>query len=399
MMSLKSIQIWSFMAGRFILRHRRKTIATASFIILGTGILVFLHALTVGINDTMVLNTTRLHYGDLFLEFPDGMEQPESVANALAFEKDIGAVLFRRKFSGLLLTPSAAAPVVLFGVHPKTESAETAISRRLIAGSYPEGSRRQILLGKTVAEKLKATVGGVVTFMESSGVRLGDYTVSGIYETEIQHFDTMIVYAPLMSVDPSICARNPAEAAIFLTKATSLDDVKARIEKTLPPGVTIRTWAELMPDLIQLIEMNEVAMGILMLFIFILVGFGISNSFVLTIVERFREFGILKAMGVTPGELIGLVFLESFMVCLGATLLGLAAGWGLSHLIAYGGIDFSGLTSHNRYFIVSGLVRPRTTLEGIYWPGILSLAASIVSSYFPTRIAAVKVTSETLRFA
>jgi len=395
----KSFRIWPFMAGRFILRHRRKTIATASFIILGTAILVFLHALTIGINDTMVLNTTRLHYGDLFLEFPEHSEHSESIAAAIWSERDIAAVLFRRKLSGLLMTPSAAAPVVLFGVHPKTESAYTAIARRIIAGTYPEDNRSQILLGKTVAEKLKATVGGVVTMVESSGALLGEYTVSGIYQTEIQHFDTMIVYAPLSTIAPSICARNPAEAAILLTSSASLQAVKAHLEKRLPRGASLQTWKQLMPDLIQLIEMNEVAMGILMLFIFILVGFGISNSFVLTIVERFREFGILKALGVTPRELVGLVFLESFMVCLCATLVGLAAGWLLSQLVAYGGIDFSGLTSHNRYFIVSGLVRPRVTLASIYWPGILSLAASIVSSYFPTRIAAGKVTSETLRFA
>jgi ABC-type antimicrobial peptide transport system permease subunit len=145
--------------------------------------------------------------------------------------------------------------------------------------------------------------------------------------------------------------------------------------------------------------MNEVAMRILILFIFILVGFGISNIFVLTIVERFREFGILKAMGVTPKELVGLVFFESFMVCLGATLIGLVTGWALSHLVAYSGIDFSSLTSHNRYFIVTGLVRPRATLESIYWPGLLSVLVSIVSSYLPTRIAARKTTAVALRFA
>jgi ABC-type antimicrobial peptide transport system permease subunit len=116
-------------------------------------------------------------------------------------------------------------------------------------------------------------------------------------------------------------------------------------------------------------------------------------------VERFREFGILKAMGVTPKELMGLIFLESFMVCFVATLIGLAMGWIFSHIMAYNGIDFSSLTSHNRYFVVSGLVRPRVTLESIYWPGLLSIIVSIISSYLPTRIAAAKTTTETLRFS
>ena len=77
-----------------------------------------------------------------------------------------------------------------------------------------------------------------------------------------------------------------------------------------------------MPDLVQLIDMNRISMGIIMILVFLLVGFGISNTFILTIVERYREFGILKSMGVTPSELVLLVFLESFVICLAATIAG-----------------------------------------------------------------------------
>ena len=52
-----------------------------------------------------------------------------------------------------------------------------------------------------------------------------------------------------------------------------------------------------MPDLVQLIHLNEISMRLILLLVFALVGFGISNTFVLTLVERYREFGILKAMG------------------------------------------------------------------------------------------------------
>ncbi len=83
-MTWQSFKIWIFMAFRFILRHKRKTISTGSFIILGTAVLVFLHGLTVGINDTMVINSTRLHYGDAFLAFPPAYDQPEAYAKKIA---------------------------------------------------------------------------------------------------------------------------------------------------------------------------------------------------------------------------------------------------------------------------------------------------------------------------
>ncbi len=398
-MPSRSLQIWAYMAARFILRHRRKTIATASFIILGTGILVFLHALTVGINDTMVLNTTRLHYGDIFIEIPAAFHHPESIAQSISAEKGVESTLFRYRLSGLLTNNSVSAPAVLYAVNPKMEAAGTAIALRMSSGRYPGILSHEILLGQTIAEKIKVIAGDTLSIVESSGKYLGEFRVSGTYQTEIPNFDNMVAYVPLQAIDPTIRRLNPSEISIFLDKDKNYQKIKTRLKTLIPINLKLQTWEELMPDLLQLIEMNEVAMRILILFIFILVGFGISNSFVLTIVERFREFGILKAMGVTPKELVGLVFLESFMVCFAATLIGLLMGWVLTLTVACVGIDFSSLTSHNRYFIVTGLVRPRATLESFYWPGILSLAASVVSSYLPTRIAAKKTTSETLRFA
>jgi ABC-type lipoprotein release transport system permease subunit len=347
----------------------------------------------------MVLNTTRLHYGDAFLEIPAAFDHPESIAHSISAQKGLDSALFRCRFSGLLTNNSVSVPAVLYAVNPETEAAKTAIALRMTSGKYPESNSHEVLLGQTIAQKLKLNTGDSLSIVESSGIYLGNFSVSGVYQTEIPHFDNMVVYVPIQVIDPAVRGRNPSEIAIFYERGVNYKNTNAQLKTLVPESLRLQTWEELMPDLLQLIEMNEVAMRILILFVFVLVGFGISNSFVLTIVERFREFGILKAMGVTPKELVELVFLESFMVCLAATLIGLFIGWVLTIMVAHWGIDFSGLTSHNRYFIVTGLVKPRATLESIYWPGILSIAASIVSSYLPTRIAAKKTTSETLRFA
>ncbi len=394
----RSIKIWVFMAFRFTLRHKRKTISTASFIILGTAVLVFLHGLTVGINDTMVINSTRLHYGDAFVAFPAAYDQPETYAKNIAHEPHVQEVLFRYQFSSLVSSGIYQTPVVFYAVHPEAESSATAIAKKILHGTYPTAQERGLLLGIKTAQYLQVNVGDSLSIQEGSGVLLGKFRVSGIYQTEIPHFDNTIGYMPIQALDTAIQKKNRAELAVFIDRAENLDQTIQRISRILPDDINIQSWKALMPDLLQLIEMNEIAMQIIMLFVFVLVGFGISNSFVLTIVERFREFGILKAMGVTPKELIGLIFLESFMVCFAATLMGLGLGWLTTQVFAVIGIDFSGLTSHNRYFLVSGLVRPRTTMASLYWPGLLSMIVSVISSYLPTRIAAQKAASETLRY-
>ena len=382
-MTWQPFKIWTFMAFRFIRRHKRKTISTGSFIILGTAVLVFLHGLTVGINDTMVINSTRLHYGDAFLAFPPAYEQPESYATKIVPEAHVRQVLFRYQFASLVSSGTDQSPVIFYAVHPDAEAPTTAIAGKILSGAYPAAQEKGILLGIKTAEHLQVKVGDTVSILESSGIPLGDVRISGIYQTEIPHFDTTIAYMPIQMLDTAIQKHSRAELAVFFDNTSHLNQKIQQINRILPKALSLQSWEVLMPDLLQLIEMNEIAMQIIMLLVFILVGFGISNSFVLTIVERFREFGILKAMGVTPGELIGLIFLESFMVCFAATLMGLGIGWLVTQAFAAVGIDFGGLTSHNRYFLVSGLVRPRTTMASLYWPGILSMIVSVFSSYLP----------------
>lgn len=397
-MAWPSIKIWLFMAFRFVLRHKRKTVATGSFIILGTAVLVFLHGLTVGINDTMVHNSTHLHYGDIFLEFPSSFPQPSNVEKKITSLAPIEKTLFRHRFSALVSSGSGQNPIVFYAVHPESEAETTAIAHKIISGTYPGANKKEILVGFKTARQLDVREGDPIAVQESGGSWLGEFRVSGIFETGIPFYDNTIGYVPIQAINPSVLERNRAELAIFVHRGDALPDVMQRLTPLIPPELKLRSWEALMPDLLQLIEMNEVAMQIIILFVFVLVGFGISNSFILTIVERYREFGILKAMGVTPRELIRLIFLESFIVCFTATIMGLLIGWFITNMFAGVGIDFGSLTSHNRYFIVSGLVKPRVTLASLYWPGIMAIIISVVSSYLPTRIAAKKVTSETLRY-
>ncbi len=303
-MTWQSLKIWVFMAFRFILRHKRKTIATGSYIILGTAVLVFLHGLTVGINDTMVGNSSRLHYGDAFLEFPTAYEQPEVFVKIITDEPHVQNALFRYRFSSLVSSTTFQTPVVFYAVHPDLEAPATAIARRIISGAYPATNKRELLLGIKTAEYLQIKTGDMVSILESSGVLLGDFRVSGIYQTEIPHFDNTVGYMPLQSLEPSIQKQNRAELAVFVDHPGNLKQTIQHISRILPDDLSLQSWKTLMPDLLQLIEMNEIAMQIIMFFVFVLVGFGISNSFVLTIVERFREFGIITDQCCNPNTAI-----------------------------------------------------------------------------------------------
>jgi ABC-type lipoprotein release transport system permease subunit len=397
---LKSkLNIWLTLALRFVLRHRRKTIATGSFILIGTAVLVLIHSFTVGINDTMVLNTTHLHYGHAYIDLPSGTYEAETVAKHVRSKHDVEDVLVRYRFTTLISSSGRSVPAMLYAVDPLSESEMTAIAGRITEGRYPDTDKKEILLGSGLAGGLTVKDGDSVSIAISGNTVLSSFNVSGIYSTGIDRYDDSIAFIPEVQLSAGMKEKLDAEVSVFLKRSSEASHETKMINRHIPPDRQFKTWDELMPDLVQLIEMNEVSMKIIMVLVFGLVGFGISNNFILTLVERFREFGILKAMGVTPGELIFLVFLESFIVCVCATMLGLFSGGLLTELISVYGIDFGYFTSHNRYFVVTGMVYPRITLAGLLWPGVIAVAVSLISSFIPARIAAKKITAETMRFS
>jgi ABC-type antimicrobial peptide transport system permease subunit len=102
-------------------------------------------------------------------------------------------------------------------------------------------------------------------------------------------------------------------------------------------------------------------------------------------------------MGLRPGELEKLIFLESFVICLAATALGLTTGWLITELLGLTGIDLTRWTSHNRYFLVTGVIHARTTAQGLILPAAVALVVSLLAAYLPTRICRRRSTADLLR--
>ena len=115
-----------------------------------------------------------------------------------------------------------------------------------------------------------------------------------------------------------------------------------------------------MPDLKQLIDLNFVSMGIVMVLVFGIVSIGISCAFVIFILKNLREHGIMKAMGILPIEAVLLIVTQVAVLTLAASACRRhrRRAWRYSVLLDLG-IDLTAFTSHNQYFVVSGIIYPQ----------------------------------------
>ena len=153
-----------------------------------------------------------------------------------------------------------------------------------------------------------------------------------------------------------------------------------------------------MPDLRQLIDLEYISMGIVIILVFAVVAIGIACSFVIFIIKNMREYGIMKAMGVTSREISLLIVLKvalmNFMACGVGLIIGTVTVWIVAKS---GGIDISAFTSHNRYFTVSGIIYPRLTVFSILAPPVTAFSFGLVAAIWPAVILVRKKAADIVR--
>lgn len=380
---------WVRTAALFLVRSGRSTPVLSLMVVASVGVLIFLSALTVGVNDAMVLNSVGLYAGHI-----TGTDLPAEVTPEELRVPGVRAVVRRFPVPGILRHGDRVEWVTLVLSDLAQEARATVLPRKLVEGRMPVAGEHAVLLGRATAERLAAHPGDEVSFRHAPSAPPSSLAVAGVYRTGVETLDGGLALGPTGAVP------TPARgwsAAVFLREGVDPGAVVARYRALFGPAIRFQTWEERMPDLRQLIDLNYVSMGIVTVIVFGLVALGISCAFVIFILKNLREYGIVKAMGVTPAETTLLIGGEVVLMSLAAAALGVALGVATVLLFRRTGIDLTALTSHNRYFAVSGVVVPRLTPYSLWIPPTLAVLFSLAAAVWPAVTVVRSRTADVLR--
>jgi len=371
-----SPMFWIKTAFLFLSRSRRATLALGLMIFSAVGTLVFITAVAVGINDCMILNSTGLYSGQI-----TGSQLHKSLAKEDLFVEGVSDVLQRFAIPGRLYHQGKEEAITLIAVNPGQELTATALWKKIIKGRYIQDQAHEILIPHPTAKLLDIHPGETLVF--TSGAAVYPLVVAGIFETGIDQFDKGIGFCPV-----SILSDLPEkwDCAVFVAPGADLEPIIAAYSsKGINPSFW-KTWKERMPDLTQLIDLNRISMGFIMVLVLGVVSFGTACAFAIFIISNIREYGILKAMGVTPSETALLIFSEVMWLNIIASVTGTLAGFIIVLITSKTGIDISNFTSHNPYFVVSGMIIPRATFFSLFLPPCLTLLFCLLAAIWPTLI-------------
>jgi ABC-type lipoprotein release transport system permease subunit len=177
------------------------------------------------------------------------------------------------------------------------------------------------------------------------------------------------------------------QIAVFVDDQRKADAIAGRLRAEVEPGVAAHPWHEIQRELAAFIALKVGGARFMEALIAVLVAAGIFNTLFVSVMERVREFGILMAIGWSPGRLFGLVVLESAWLgvlgLVGAALITALPYW----YLATKGIDASGLMGPDAAE-VSGVAMPATLRVGIFPEhavviAVAALVATVLAGLYP----------------
>ncbi|MGE0059768.1 MAG: ABC transporter permease [Dehalococcoidia bacterium] len=233
-------------------------------------------------------------------------------------------------------------------------------------GSRPD----EIMLGFRAAADLGAGVGDTVTLEDLQ------FTVVGIYQTGSLYEDGG-AYAPLATVQ-QIAAKSGVVTAVFITvePRTDLKQLAARIEDEFPNLATILDVSEYgkVDQGITILDSANLAISILAVGIG---AIGVMNTMVMSVFERTREIGILRAVGWSGSRILRMILGESLLLCFAAAVFG--------SIVAILAVQALMLVE-----TISSLLEPRYTLDvfvrGLAVAVIVSVAGAAYPAYRAVRL-------------
>jgi ABC-type lipoprotein release transport system permease subunit len=385
------------LAWKNIWRNKKRSLIILVAIASGLWAGLFSVAVMIGSWDTTV-NTTidrnlshiQIHTKEFKDEslisnfLPDGNE----LTNEIRKIDKVKEVSARVLIEGMASSPSSSRGVNIIGVDPSREKAATTIADYLIDGEYFEGIKRNpILIGKKLADKLGLKLRSkIVLSFQSIDTTLtyAAFRIVGVFKTESSPFDESNVFVrkydlyKIMESEPIV-----SEIAIRLHSSENLDTTQVILRKNYS-SLVVESWKDLAPELDMMYEYLIIELEIFLAIIMAALLFGITNTMLMSVLDRVREFGVLLAVGMRRLRVFSLIMIETIILSLIGGVIGMILGSFTIWHFADRGIDLSLFSEGLAAYGMPTILYP---ILPMYFYGVLTtmiIITAILAAIYPS---------------
>lgn len=387
-------------AWRNLWRNKRRTFLTVAAIAFGMGLVQFAMSMQSGSYGPMIALGTRLGEGHVQILHEKFHDEPR-IENAISnveerlSQLDNASALesVSARAAGFVLVsndPYSAAGLVT-GVIPERETLISDLPSKVVHGSYLSGDD-QLLLGATMARNLDVNVGDEVVMIGSNpdgNFAAGVAEVTGIFEATID-MERSLVQISLPTFQSMFEMPDQAHRIVgMVPEPQQLDAGLIAMGEVLAEGEVVMDWRELMPEISQGIEIDIVSNGILQFVLILVIVLSIMNTFVMTLFERTREYGMLFAIGMGRGAAYRMTMTETALLWVVGVLCGAVLTGILVVPLTYSGIPIpvSDEALQGQMAFMPNMIYPELS----YWVVLIAPIAIGVGSLIAVSIASVRL--------
>jgi len=344
----------AFLAIRYLKAKRKQAFISVITVISVVGVMMGVMALIVvlsvmngfredlmgkilGVNSHLVV----LSYDGAFLDY-DRVAKDTSTAEGV-----IAATPFI--YSQVMVnSQGSVSGSVLRGIDTATAGKVIAIDRMIKRGSLQSldtlhDGLPAIIMGKELSRMLAVQPGDSVTVVSPMGklTPVGrvpqnrKFKVTAIFDSGMYEYDATMVYVSLKEAQDFLGLDNRATGVeVRVTDVYKADQVGSAVSKKLGYPYWAKDWKQMNRSLVSALKLEKIAMFVILIMIVLVGALNIISTLVMVVMEKNKDVAILRAMGATQKSIMTVFMVQGVLVGVVGTVVGLASGLGLCHLLA-----------------------------------------------------------------
>ena len=330
------------LAFRNIFRHRRRSLLTGLSMTGGFVLCTFSFSITQGSYGNAIEFFTLDHTGHIQIHWED-YQRRSKIYQTIADRETVESILKSsdqiKYFTPRIFAPALAyagnqtSPVSVVGIDPELEPKTSRIRQKVQAGAYFDddlsaNGLTKAMIGQGVARSLDIGTGDEIVLISqgADGSIANDiFEVVALVGTK-DSYDRMIVYLPLVPAQEFISVGDQVhEYAMLVNNANGSEAIASSLQLKLDnvvPGATVSPWQVVEEAFYKSMQADLQGNYFAMAIIVFLVCIGVLNTVLMSVFERTKEFGVLRAIGSRPAQIFKLIFVETMMMATLSILLG-----------------------------------------------------------------------------
>lgn len=370
-------------AWRFLTSAKRQTLIIILGISVGVSVQVFIGSLISGLQKNLV--ETAIGSSSHITVISDGgnvIDNYEDTITTLGNESDLFTVITPVfDLPGILEKGTEKTEILYRGLEFDTANGIYKLDERLIEGSMPDADK-EIALGIRIKEELGLTVGDTITIEILGGFET--LSIVGFFDIGVAQLNRSWGVGTIETLQSIASSTGATRIETQLSDTFEAEALALELDQILESdGLKTQNWMIENESLLSGLQGQSISSLMIQIFVIISVVLGISSTLAITVMQKSRQIGIMKAMGIKDRDASYVFLSEGFILGIFGAIGGVLLGLGLSYAFTTFAVNSDGtpvvpLSIDSSFIALSGGIALVACLVASLTPAIKSSKMTVI---------------------